>query len=262
MPLSYIIFMIESLILILAAFLTSMLSAIIGMGGGVTLLGIMAVMIPEGYMVVALHGIIQLVSNVTRTVVYRTHLHGPIFKQFVTGVIPGLLLSALMIVGLMQWIGVESASEIKIDFLKPLIGVYILWFLFLRKKGKSVAENAFVWMGGLSGLVTVFIGAAGPLIAPFFIDKDMTKENVIATKAACQAVGHLGKMPIFIFLFGVNYFSEWAVLLPLVVAVYIGTTLGKRMLGKLPESTFRILFKVALTLIAIRLLAIELFQLI
>ena len=177
--------MIESLILILAAFLTSMLSAIIGMGGGVTLLGIMAVMIPEGYMVVALHGIIQLVSNVTRTVVYRPHLHGPIFKQFVTGVIPGLLLSALMIVGLMQWIGVESASEIKIDFLKPLIGVYILWFLFLRKKGKPVAENAFVWMGGLSGLVTVFIGAAGPLIAPFFINKDMTKENVIAPKAAC-----------------------------------------------------------------------------
>ena len=69
-------------------------------------------------------------------------------------------------------------------------------------------------------------------------------------------------MPIFIFLFGVNYFSEWSVLLPLVVAVYIGTTLGKPMLGKLRESTFRILFKVALTLIAIRLLAIELFQLI
>ncbi len=90
----------------------------------------------------------------------------------------------------------------------------------------------------------------------------MTKENVIATKAACQSVGHLGKMPIFIFLFGVNYFSELSVLLPLVVAVYIGTTLGKRMLGKLPESPFRILFKVVLTLIAIRLIAIELFQLI
>ena len=98
-----------------------------------------------------------------------------------------------------------------------------------------MAENAFVWMGGLSGLVTVFIGAAGPLIAPFFINKDITKENIIATKAACQAVGHLGKMPIFIFLFGMNYFSEWSILLPLVVAVYIGTKLGKRMLGKLPE---------------------------
>ena len=77
--------MIESLILILAAFLTSMLSAIIGMGGGITLLGIMAIIIPEGYMVVALHGIIQLVSNVTRTGVYRTHLHRPLFKQFTVG---------------------------------------------------------------------------------------------------------------------------------------------------------------------------------
>ena len=61
----------ESIILIIAAFLTSMLSAIIGMGGGITLLGIMALLMPSGYLVVAYHGIIQLVSNVTRTTVYR-----------------------------------------------------------------------------------------------------------------------------------------------------------------------------------------------
>ena len=75
-------------------------------------------------------------------------------------------------------------------------------------------------MGGLSGLVTVFIGAAGPLIAPFFIDRDLTKENIIATKAACQVMGHLGKMPIFIIFFGVDYLQQWPVLLPLVIAVY------------------------------------------
>ncbi|MBC8345428.1 MAG: sulfite exporter TauE/SafE family protein [Candidatus Marinimicrobia bacterium] len=246
--------MIETIILIIAAFLTSMLSAIIGMGGGVTLLGIMAVIIPEGYMVVALHGVIQLVSNVTRSVVYRTHLHRPIFNQFVMGVIPGLILAVIIILGLMKWVDVHSASEIKIDFLKPLIGIYILWFLLLRKKGKPVAENAFLWMGGLSGLVTVFIGASGPLIAPFFINKEITKENVISTKAACQAVGHLGKMPIFIFLFDVNYLSEWTILLPLVFAVYFGTKLGKRMLGKLPEATFKLIFKIVLALIAVRLI--------
>ena len=252
--------MIESLILILAAFLTSMLSAIIGMGGGITLLGIMAIIIPEGYMVVALHGIIQLVSNVTRTVVYRTHLHRPIFKQFTVGAIPGLFFAVVIILGLMKWMGVSLASEIKIDFLKPLIGVYILWFLFLRKKGKPIPEEAFLWMGGLSGLVTVFIGAAGPLIAPFFLNKELTKENVIATKAACQSVGHLGKMPIFIFLFGVNYMAEWTVLLPLVLAVYFGTNLGKRMLGLLPEATFKLLFKIVLTFISVRLILFGIIQ--
>ena len=59
--------MIESIILIIAAFLTATLSAIIGMGGGITLLGIMAIIMPDGYLVVAYHGVIQLVSNVTRT---------------------------------------------------------------------------------------------------------------------------------------------------------------------------------------------------
>lgn len=114
-------------------------------------------------------------------------------------------------------------------------------------------------MGGLSGLVTVFIGAAGPLIAPFFIDRDLTKENVVATKAACQAVGHLGKMPIFIFFFGVDYLQQWQVLLPLVLAVYFGTRIGKKFLGSLSEVLFKRLFKFALTLIAIRLVIAEIF---
>ena len=190
--------MTETIILIIAAFVTSMISAVIGMGGGITLLGIMALLIPEGYMVVALHGVIQLVSNMTRTTIFRAHIYRPIIRQFTPGIILGLILSMVIVMGLIQAFNVESASKIKIDFLKPLIGIYILWFLYLRNKNKKVPEKAFFWMGGLSGLVTVFIGAAGPLIAPFFINKDLTKENVIATKAACQTVGRLGKMPIFI----------------------------------------------------------------
>ena len=57
----------ETIVLIIAAFITSAISAVIGMGGGIILLGIMAIMIPEGYMVIALHGIIQLFSNTTLT---------------------------------------------------------------------------------------------------------------------------------------------------------------------------------------------------
>ena len=74
--------MVELITLISAAFITSIISAIIGMGGGVTLLGIMAIIIPNGYMVVAFHGVIQLVSNVTRTTVYREHVYQPILKKF------------------------------------------------------------------------------------------------------------------------------------------------------------------------------------
>ena len=250
--------MTETIILTLTAFATSILSAVIGMGGGVTLLGIMAILIPEGYMVVALHGVIQLVSNSTRTAVYRQHVHQPIIRQFFMGVIPGLGCAALIVFGLIQYFDITSASEFKVDFLKPLIGIYILWFLYLRKKTKFTSDSFFFWMGGLSGLVTVFIGVAGPLIAPFFIDRNLTKESVVATKAACQAMGHLGKMPIFIIFFGVDYLQQWPVLLPLVIAVYFGTRIGKKFLGSLSADLFRKLFKIALTLIAVRLVIVEL----
>ena len=64
----------ESIILIVAALVTSSISAVLGMGGGVVLLGIMAIIIPEGYMVIALHGVIQLFSNTTRTFIYRARV--------------------------------------------------------------------------------------------------------------------------------------------------------------------------------------------
>ena len=46
----------ENFILIIAALFTSTLSAMIGMGGGIVLLGLMAILMPQGYLVIALHG--------------------------------------------------------------------------------------------------------------------------------------------------------------------------------------------------------------
>ena len=253
--------MIETIVLVITAFITSVLSAIIGMGGGITLLGVMAIVIPEGYMVVAFHGITQLVSNITRTTVYREHIYKPILKKFFIGIIPGLVFAVLIIIGLINFFDFQSASEFKIDLLKPLIGIYIIWFLYLKKKKKIQSDGVFLLMGILSGLVTVFIGAAGPLIAPFFIDRNLSKENIVATKAACQAIGHIGKIPIFIYFFGVNYFHHWYVLLPLVLAVYSGTKIGKWYLGKLSEQLFTKLFRFVLTMIAARLIFEQLLKL-
>ena len=123
----------ESVILIAAAFITSSISAILGMGGGIILLGIMAILIPEGYVVVALHGIIQLVSNFTRSYVFRQHIKGQIIWQYFPGSLLGLCLSAVIIMILIQSFDVQSAKDIKFDFLKPLIGIFIIWFLIGRR---------------------------------------------------------------------------------------------------------------------------------
>jgi len=244
----------ETVILIVAAFITSSISAVLGMGGGIILLGIMALIIPDGYVVVALHGIIQLISNLTRSIIFGHHIRKEIIKQYIPGAFLGLCLSSLIILILIHLFQVESAKEIKINFLKPLIGIFILWFLFGKPHKVKTDQPHFFGVGALSGLCTIFIGATGPLIAPFFLKGKLTKENIIANKAVCQAISHFGKIPIFILFFDFNYFSETRILILLTIAVFIGTNVGKQILQFIPEKVFQTLFRGALTIIAIKLI--------
>jgi len=250
----------DTLTLILAAFITSSISAVLGMGGGIILLGIMAIIIPEGYAVVALHGIIQLVSNFTRSFVFRQHIKKNIIRQYLPGALLGLSLSTLIIFLLIILFQVESAKEIKIDFLKPLIGIFILWFLFGRRPKPKDDHPNFFGVGLVSGLTTAFIGATGPLIAPFFLKGKLTKETIIANKAVCQAISHAGKIPLFILFFQFDYFAEMEVLIPLVIAVFIGTNFGKKILAFIPEKVFQLLFRGALTAIAVKLIIDQIIQ--
>mgnify|MGYP006218383901 CR=1 FL=1 len=244
----------ETFVLIIAAFITSCISAVLGMGGGIILLGIMAIIIPEGYMVIALHGIIQLVSNSTRTYVFRQHLKKNILKEFGVGAIIGLSISGLILFILVQLFNAESANQIKVEFLKPFIGVFIIWYLFLKGSKKQKNYRSFIGVGALSGLSSVFVGATGPLIAPFFLGSTLTKENIIANKAACQMISHFGKIPLFIIFFKFNYIQSYNLLLPMVVAVFVGTNVGKKTLSFIPEKLFKQLFRLVLFLIAARLI--------
>ena len=244
----------ELIILIIAAFITSSISAVLGMGGGIILLGIMAIIIPEGYMVIALHGIIQLVSNTTRTYVFRNNLKKNLIKEFSIGAFIGVIVSILIIVALIYFFQVSSANQIKVDFLKPMIGIFILWYLFLKGPKKERKIKTFIPVGTISGLSSIFVGATGPLIAPFFLSRNLVKEEIIANKAACQMITHLTKIPLFIYFFNVRYIEEYSILIPLTLSVFIGTNFGKRLLAFIPERLFKKLFKTALFIIAIKLI--------
>jgi len=246
----------EFAILLIASFLTSSISAVLGMGGGIILLGIMSIIIPEGYMVIALHGVIQLISNSTRTFVFRKHIKKNIINKFTIGALIGVFISILIILFITQYYNVNSADEIKVDFLKPIIGIFILWHLFLKKriKKQNRKKKSFIYVGLIGGISSIFIGAIGPLIAPFFLKSELTKENIIANKAACQTITHLTKFPLFIYFFNVNYINELNTLFPLILAVYIGTNFGKKILHSIPEELFKKIFKFTLLIIALRLI--------
>ena len=82
-----------------AAFGTSILSAILGMAGGIVLLSVMLLFL-EPLVAIPLHGVVQLVSNGSRTWIQRSHVDWDIVWRYAlpllpTGVIGLWILQAL-----------------------------------------------------------------------------------------------------------------------------------------------------------------------
>jgi len=69
------------LLLSLAAFITSSITAAMGVGGGVLLLALMAQVVPPAILI-PLHGAAQLMSNTNRVLVQHKHINWAFIKPF------------------------------------------------------------------------------------------------------------------------------------------------------------------------------------
>ena len=68
-------------------------------------------------------------------------------------------------------------------------------------------KGKFIFIGGISSFLSLFVGATGPLTAPFFINSELNTESFIPTKVACQILVHLFK--VIIYFFSGFVLSQW-----------------------------------------------------
>jgi uncharacterized membrane protein YfcA len=239
--------------LVVAALLTSMLSAVVGMAGGITLLGVMLLFL-DPLVAIPLHGIVQMVSNGSRTWVQRAHVRRDLTGRYALLLLPSAAL------------GLTFAQALDPVLLKTGIGAFVLvatwrsqWLTFGMHPERTSPHARFVVLGGVAGFLNMTVGAVGPFIAPFFLNIDLTRFQVIGTKAACQLLGHGAK--VLIFGLGGFAFGGWAGLLGVLCAcVVAGTWLGSRALHHVNDRMFEWLYRSVLTLVALRLIATPLWQ--
>jgi len=233
----------ELWILVPVSLAASALSGVIGMGGGILLLAVMATVLAPP-LVVPIHGVVQMTSNSTRAVTLIRHVDWRIFFSYCP------TLSAGVFLGLQFYRGNEM------EWFRPLIGLFVLGFLIwdrVRPRRLQLPRWAFIPAGLVGGVITILIGASGPYLAALFLRDDMDRETIIATKAAVQTVGHLFKIPAFLSI-RFDYFAHLDLLLPLLACAVGGTLFGRWALGKMGERIFRILFRLVLLALALRLL--------
>lgn len=174
------------LLIIVAAFFTSILSGIFGMAGGLILMGLLAWVLPVA-VALALHGLIQFSSNLWRVVLHRAHVAWPV----------------------LLWFGIGSAAAI--GFFSLVIFTPTKFYVFLGLGCLPIlvwlpeswirldATNRWHSLGGgfVSTGLSLVSGVSGPVTDLLFIRTELNRHEVVATKAVMQAIGHASKILVY-----------------------------------------------------------------
>ena len=230
-----------ALALIGISFLTSALTAAVGIGGGVAMLAVLASLTPP---IVALpvHGVVQIGSNLGRAGLLRHFIRWDLVKPFALGSVLGVSAGAAVFVAL------------PVAALQTLLAAFILYSVWAPKlKPAAIAARGFTVVGAVATFCTMFVGATGPLLAAFLSPERLKRHGVVATHAACMSVQHALKGIAFGVL-GFNYWPWLALLAAMIASGFLGTLTGRRVLNRLPERAFAWGFRLVLTLLALRLL--------
>lgn len=245
--------MLELIVIAVAAVLTSILSAIAGLGGGVILLLVIAQFVPPTT-AIPIQGAIQLVANGSRAAMLRESVAWPIVGWSSVLLLPGSL------------IGVAIATSLPESAVRIALAAFVLvlaWRPTLLKMTPSTAtaepgqpverRKMLLGLGGATGLLNTTVGASGPITSPFFRAVTATHTAFVATAAATQVAAHSSKLIAF-------STSGWRIadhvdtIAVGVIGVVVGTWIGTRLLDRIPTTRLDLVFKVVLTGLAARLL--------
>jgi len=226
------------LALIFSAGFTAWITAGLGLGGGVLLLGIMSFLLPTP-VVIALHGVVQIGANVGRTVLMRRFIDRHIIWPFLLGCILGAVLGGQLLMQL---------PSHALDITLGLFILYATWGAW------PALRKSTLWISSiLISFVSMFVGATGPLVAAALKAQALDRQAHVATFSALMSLQHGIKVLVFGFL-GFQFGPWLGLLAAMLAAGFIGTWLGQRWLAKRQDHDFQRVLGWLLTLLAAQLL--------
>jgi uncharacterized membrane protein YfcA len=212
-------------------FLTSVISGVLGMAGGLILMAVLISALPVASAMM-LHGAVQATANGSRAVFLREHIQWRILPPYLLGA--SLALGAFLAIALVPHPGVV---------LILLGGLTWLGRAVPRVRGLNICQpRTALACGCVITSAQLLAGASGPVLDLFYLNSPLTRHQVVASKALTQALGHLIKLGyygiVLLEVRGTDSVSAWLYVLAVGVAV-IGTRIGTRLLDRVAEATFR-----------------------
>lgn len=230
-------------ILVPVAFLTSCLTGVMGMGGGMLLIAAMPGLLPA-HAIIPVHAFTQLASNFSRAAFGWRNIAWEIVPAFTVGALLG------------AWLGGEVYSSLDMHWLPTVIGVLILVFTWIPlPQVPGGGQVALLVLGFYQTGLGMLAGATGPLGAALLLRRNSARDWLVVNTAVYMSLNHAVKMAAFILL-GFSFAPWWKLMAAMAVAVIAGSWVGTRLRHLIPQGDFQRLFKVLVTVLALRMIVL------
>ena len=217
------------LLLFTAALITSFISGVLSMAGGMILMGIFSFLlaVPAAMM---LHGITQTFSNGSRVWWYRHHIRKVVLIPYTLG--------AFTILGIFS----VTAFIPPAGLIFLLIGLFPFLTRMLPKSfNLDIEQPKIAFLSGLVVTLTQMLaGASGPVLDIFYLQSKLTKEEILGTKAVTQTFGHILKLIYYgsLMMSAGNSLNGWLIT-AVIVAALLGNFLGSLIVKRISDVQFK-----------------------
>ena len=224
--------------LIIFSLICSFISTALSLGGGMLMLVGLSFIVPP-FVLVPVHGIIQLGSNIARIFISLKDLDKNIILPFIFGTLIGSYFGANIVEIISPAIGQIG------------VGIFIFYSLFGKfpKLGKK-----YIFFGGIiTSVMSILFGASGPLVSTLIKNMNFSPIKHVATHGSLMVFQHLFKSIAFFFL-GFSFKEYLPLVFMMILVGFLGTYIGKLVLVSRGKSYFKKVLTFILLFGALRLI--------
>ena len=236
------------LIVTVVAVISGAIASVAGFGIGSLLTPTLAVETGTKVAVAAI-ALPHFVSTLLRFWLLRRHVDGRVLLGFgITSAIGGLVGAIIHV-----WL---SSRALTIVFGALLILAAIAEFTGWMTKVRWGRRAAWI-AGGLSGAFGGLVGDQGSIRSAAMLGFNVRKESFVATAAAIGLFVDGARLPVYLVAQGRDIVNIWPLLAVLTLGVVIGTLLGTRLLGGIPQRVFRRSIAVLLVALGVYMIVVR-----
>ncbi len=233
-------------IIIAGSFLAALVNAAFSAGGALIILAVTSVVLPVSA-IVPIHSTLLIGSTSTRTLLFWRDIEWKIAGPFLVGSVFAVAIGSRIYVELPDTFVATALSAVML---------IAIWLPDVTWRPKL--KNPWVVVGFIHSLLSTLF-AYGALLHAIILQTGLKRRPIVATMGASLTGMGLFKITGYA-LNGFDYVPYLQTIGFAIAAAFLGTWVGRMVIDRVSEELFRAVFRSLVTLTALRLLYVALFN--